>query len=229
MSPGRAWVLQPSGKRLDLLHPTPGSWTDRDLAIGLSRTYRWGGHSRWPLPLSVAQHSLLVLALWRRSDGDSTGDARRELLHDAEEGLLAFDPVSPLKPHLGSEFHAVVTRLRAALDARYRLDPWTPKSRARHKRADQLAAASEAVHVTGWSPRDIRETLGIGAAPVAVDPLPPPHGMKPWEPWPPPLAAKLFLDTLRLLSRDDRHIRRDGTAQTRPSTLTATRSDAHVG
>ena len=52
----RAWVRLPSGKRLDLLNPTPFDWDDRDLALGLARTYRWGGHSAWPLPLSVAQH-----------------------------------------------------------------------------------------------------------------------------------------------------------------------------
>ena len=63
--PTRAWVRLLSGKRLDLLNPTPFDWDDSDLAIGLARTYRWGGHSAWALPLSVAQHSLLVLALRR--------------------------------------------------------------------------------------------------------------------------------------------------------------------
>jgi hypothetical protein len=57
----RAWVLLPSGRRLNLLAPDPDAWTDRDLAIGLSRTYRWSGYSAWSLPLSVAQHSLTVL------------------------------------------------------------------------------------------------------------------------------------------------------------------------
>ena len=62
----RAWVRLPSGRRLDLISPTPFDWTDEDLAIGLARTFRWGGHSVWPgAPLSVAQHSLAVLALRR--------------------------------------------------------------------------------------------------------------------------------------------------------------------
>jgi hypothetical protein len=61
----RAWIRLPSGRRLDLLAPTPFDWTDEDLAIGLSRTFRWGGHSTWPAPLSVAQHSLAVLLLRR--------------------------------------------------------------------------------------------------------------------------------------------------------------------
>jgi len=59
----RAWILLKSGRRLDLLDPHPDVWTDKDLAIGISRTYRWGGYSKWDLPLSVAQHSLAVLAL----------------------------------------------------------------------------------------------------------------------------------------------------------------------
>ena len=54
MTPDRAWVLLPSGRRLDLLTPDPAAWIDSDLATGLSRTYRWGGYSRWELPLSVA-------------------------------------------------------------------------------------------------------------------------------------------------------------------------------
>jgi len=55
-------ILLKSGRRLDLLDPQPDAWTDKDLAIGISRTYRWGGYSKWDLPLSVAQHSLAVLA-----------------------------------------------------------------------------------------------------------------------------------------------------------------------
>ena len=76
----RAWVRLPSGRRLDLLAPTPLDWTDEDLAIGLSRTFRWGGHSTWPgAPLSVAQHSLAVLALRRAKakGGLTEAEARR--------------------------------------------------------------------------------------------------------------------------------------------------------
>ena len=81
----RAFVLLKSGKRLDLLNPHPDAWTNADLATGLSRTYRWGGYSKWDLPLSVAQHSLTVLAL-REAEGPLTArEALRELLHDATE------------------------------------------------------------------------------------------------------------------------------------------------
>jgi len=92
MASQRAWVRMPSGKRLDLLNPTPFDWDDADLALGLARTYRWGGHSAWPLPLSVAQHSITVMLLQRAALGriDPLLELR-ELLHDAEEGLLGFD------------------------------------------------------------------------------------------------------------------------------------------
>ena len=69
MIPTRAWVRLISGRRINLLDPRPDAWTDSDLAIGLARTYRWGGHSIWELPLSVAQHSLLVLTLRRTLAG----------------------------------------------------------------------------------------------------------------------------------------------------------------
>ena len=115
MKPDRAWVLLPSGRRLDLLQPDADAWTDRDLAISLSRTYRWGGHSRWELPLSVAQHSLLVLVMRQKMTALqplSRAEALRELLHDAEEGFLCFDPISPLTAHLGEDFKTVSDRLR---------------------------------------------------------------------------------------------------------------------
>jgi hypothetical protein len=88
LKPDRAWVLLPSGQRLDLLTPEAGAWTDRDLAIGLSRTYRWGGHSRWDLQLSVAQHSLLVLVIRQQMNTLqhlTAAEALRELFHDADE------------------------------------------------------------------------------------------------------------------------------------------------
>jgi hypothetical protein len=75
----------------------------------------------------------------------------RELLHDAEEGLLGFDAVSPIKPFLGEGFGALSKRLEQVVFLRYRLPAWTPGRTSRHKRADRLAAASEAVHVAGWS------------------------------------------------------------------------------
>ena len=197
----RAWVRLPSGRRLDLLDPTPVDWADEDLALGLARTYRWGGHSAWPRPLSVAQHSLLVLAIRRdRSPtGLSDAAARRELLHDADEGLLGFDPISPLKPFLGSGYAALAARLTAAIARRYALEPWAVEERRAHKRADRIAAATEAVHVVGWRREELRPTLGIIERVLEADPLAAWFGGAPWEPWAAEDAAERFLAALRRL------------------------------
>ncbi|MCO6414945.1 HD family hydrolase [Siccirubricoccus sp. KC 17139] len=200
--PDRAWVRLPSGRRLDLLSPTPFDWTDEDLAIGLSRTFRWGGHSIWPgAPLSVAQHSLAVLALRRaRTRGGLTqAEALRELLHDAEEGLLGFDCISPLKPFLGTGFAALQSRLQQAVALRYALPAWTPEAKRAHKACDIALAAAEAVHVAGWTPEEVRFTLGIRAPLLQADPLAA-FGDPPWRPWPPERAAERFLAALARLT-----------------------------
>jgi hypothetical protein len=198
----RAWVRMPSGKRLDLLNPTPFDWDNADLALGLARTYRWGGHSAWPLPLSVAQHSLTVMLL-RRADakGPLAPEVElRELLHDAEEGLLGFDALSVIKPFLGDGFRALTARLEQAVFLRYGLPSWTAREHALHKKADRLAAATEAVHVAGWSREEVRSTLKITAPILNEDPLAQRYGCTAWEPWPPSLAAERFLAELARLS-----------------------------
>jgi hypothetical protein len=194
----RAWVRMPSGKRLDLLNPTPFDWDDADLALGLARTYRWGGHSAWPLPLSVAQHSITVMLLRRAASTTPLSPLfeLRELLHDAEEGLLGFDAISVIKPFLGDGFRELTKRLEHAVFLRYGLPAWTAGEHAAHKRADRLAAASEAVHVAGWSAEEVRRTLKIQSAVIADDPLAALYDCRPWEPWPPALAAERFLEQL---------------------------------
>lgn len=189
----RAFVLLKSGRRLDLLNPDPLAWTDGDLAAGLSRTMRWGGASQWAHPLSVAQHSLTVLAI-REGEGPLTaGEALRELLHDATEFMLGWDCIAPLKAHLGQPFRELEARLQAAVDTRYQLPPWTAQDYAKHKQADRLAVASEAFHVVGWSRTDMVKALGIEIHPLLDDPLPP-NGFAPWEPWPPRVAQHLFME-----------------------------------
>jgi len=202
----RAWVRMPSGKRLDLLNPTPFDWDDADLALGLARTYRWGGHSAWPLPLSVAQHSIAVMLLRRAgSPGTTPLQDLRELLHDAEEGLLGFDAISVIKPFLGEGFRALTGRLEQMVFLRYGLPAWTEKEHRLHKQADRLAAASEAVHVTGWTPEEVRRTLKIRAQVLAQDPLAAHYGCTPWEPWAPGVAAERFLLELERLKREAGH------------------------
>ena len=199
----RAFVLLKSGRRLDLLDPDPEAWTDGDLAAGLSRTMRWGGASRWARPLSVAQHSLTVLAI-REAEGPLTArEGLRELLHDATEFMLGWDCIAPLKAQLGAPFRQLEVRLEAAVEARYRLPPWSAEGYAKHKRADRLAAASEAFHVVGWSRTDMVEALGIAIPPLLDDPLPP-NGFARWEPWPPESAEHLFMARFCELSQASR-------------------------
>ena len=199
----RAFVLLKSRRRLDLLNPDPQAWTDDDLAAGLSRTMRWGGASQWGHPLSVAQHSLTVLAI-REAEGPLTAqEGLRELLHDATEFMLGWDCIAPLKAQLGEPFRQLEARLQAAIDARYQLPSWTAEAYAKHKRADRLAAASEAFHVVGWSRTDMVEALGIEIPPLLDDPLPR-NGFARWEPWPPRAAQHLFMQRFRELAHASR-------------------------
>jgi len=196
----RPYVLLPSGNVIDLAAPSPASWTDEDLAIGLSRTYRWGGHSRWSRPLTVAQHSLTVLAIRKRDEPQlSPSHCLYELLHDAEEGLLGFDCIAPLKAYLGAPFAALCTRLTTAIAERYDLPTLTEPEYRHHKRADRRAAASEARYVTSWSDRQIADTLQLAEEPLNRDPLMTfvtAGGYIEWEPWAADFAAEAWLDAL---------------------------------
>lgn len=198
----RPFVLLPSRAVIDLANPDPASWTDQDLAIGLSRTLRWGGHSAWPRPLSVAQHSLTVLAIRLADDPTiEPAEALYELLHDAEEGLLGFDCIAPLKPFLGKPFATLCQNLIAAIAMRYQLPVLSPAQHAIHKAADTLAAASEALHVVRWSPDDIRSVLQITVRPLLPDPLET-GAYAPWEPWPSEYAADRWLTCLNRYRSD---------------------------
>ena len=123
-----------------------------------------------------------------------------ELLHDAEEGLVGFDPISPLKPILGPAFQDVMDRLQRTVLRRYGVGDWAGDEYRKHKQADILAAASEAVHVAGWSHAEVRDVLGIQLAPLDRDPLVAVYGGWPWEPWPVEVAAKRFLASLSYLT-----------------------------
>jgi hypothetical protein len=84
---------------------------------------------------------------------------------------------------------------------RYGLPAWTPAEHAKHKQADRLAAASEAVHVVGWKEEEVRNTLRIRAAVLEEDPLAARFPCRPWEPWSPTVAAERFLAELDHLMR----------------------------
>ena len=151
--------------------------------------------------LSVAQHSLQVLEIARQSACTSLtlGEQLRELLHDAEEAWLGFDCVAPLKAALGAPFRLVSDRLTAAVWDRYALPNWDTGSYARHKDADEMSAASEAVHVVGWSLQEVRAVLGIEAPILQADPLADVFHCEPWKPWSADVAAERFHDALRNL------------------------------
>ena len=98
------------------------------------------------------------------------------------------------------EFNSLVRTLVEVIEHRYRLPPWTAEAYAAHKYGHRLAAASEAFHVVGWSLSEIHDYLQIQLDPVWADPVCPPEGFRPWEPWPPNLVASLFLETLKALN-----------------------------
>lgn len=196
--PRRAWIRLPSGNRLDLINPDPQSWTDQDLIARISRVYRWGGESVHSHPLSVAQHSLTVLALRRQWSATplTAAAALLELMHDAEEAFIGVDMISTLKPILGKPFRDISASLSNAVADRYNLPYWQIPDHQAHKRADCVAAATEAFHCIGWSVDEIRNVLGISHPILTEDPLATIYGCTPWEPWTPDIAALRFGDEL---------------------------------
>lgn len=100
---------------------------------------------------------------------------------------------------LGLSFRAVSSRLMAAVADRYELRAWSPAALAVHKRADSVAAASEAVHCIGWPAHEVRDVLGIVHPVLDLDPLAEIYGCRPWEPWAADVAAARFLEALESL------------------------------
>jgi hypothetical protein len=123
----------------------------------------------------------------------NAGAALRELLHDGEEGLLAFDCISPLKAVLGAPFKEVSDRLTDAIVRRYQLPAWDDMDYRLHKLADELIAASEAVHCAGWPRNEVLDVLQIKLPILEGDPLVEIYACQAWEPWPSELACQRFL------------------------------------
>src|SRR5206468_4952245 len=61
----RAWQRMLSGRRLDLLDPSPLDIEIADIAHGLARVARWNGQTSGAHIFSVAQHTLLVETVMR--------------------------------------------------------------------------------------------------------------------------------------------------------------------
>jgi uncharacterized protein len=148
----RAWQRMLSGRRLDLLDPSPLDIEIEDIAHGLARTARWNGQTKGDHIYSVAQHTLLVESLLLADNPDAPPRARlAALLHDAAEYVIG-DLISPFKAMLAPDYKAAEARILAAIHLRFGL-PAAP-SRATEtaiKRADQAAAFLEAVNLAGFS------------------------------------------------------------------------------
>jgi 5'-deoxynucleotidase YfbR-like HD superfamily hydrolase len=164
----RAWQRMLSGRRLDLLDPSPLDVEIEDIAHGLARVARWNGQTAGPHIFSVAQHSLLVEAIARHLDAGIADDERLAiLLHDAPEYVLG-DVISPFKAVIGDTYKTVEQRLLAAIRLRFGLPAEIDGSLMRlTKRADRVAAFLEATRLAGFS---WEEALKYFARPEAVPP-----------------------------------------------------------
>ncbi len=141
-----------SGRRLDLLDPTPVDIEIEDIAHGLAFVARWNGQTRGDWPYSVAEHSLLVEQIFSRLNAAAEPRWRlAALLHDAPEYVIG-DMISPVKSALGVEYGEMDTRLTAAIHRRFGLPAQLPAVIKREiKRADRVSAWIEAVQIAGFS------------------------------------------------------------------------------
>ena len=157
----RAWQRMLSGRRLDLLDPSPLDVELEDIAHGLARVARWNGQTIGPELFSVAQHSLVVEAIAGHLSPDLPDTARLTvLLHDAPEYVIG-DIISPFKAVIGDAYKAVEARLLAAIHIRFGLPPAAEIAcRRLTKRADRLAAFHEATRLAGFAREEAIRTFG---------------------------------------------------------------------
>lgn len=150
--PPRAWQRMLSGRRLDLLDPTPVDIEIEDIAHGLAFVARWNGQTQGDFAYSVAEHSLLVEALFARMYPKAPVKWRlAALLHDAPEYVIG-DMISPVKAAVGPDYGALDDRLMAAIHIRFGLPAALPKTiKAQIKRADKVSAFMEATQIAGFS------------------------------------------------------------------------------
>ena len=148
----RVWQRMLSGRRLDLIDPSPMDIEVEDIAHGLARVARWNGQTRGEHAFSVAQHSVIVEALCVHLDARLDPKARlTALLHDAPEYVIG-DMISPFKAVLGGDYKDVEARLSHAIHARFGLPAQTPASLKRLiKKADNICAWVEATQLAGVS------------------------------------------------------------------------------
>lgn len=160
--PKRAWQRMLSGRRLDLLDPSPLDIEITDIAHGLARVARWNGQTQGDHAFSVAQHSMLVEEIFSARLPDAGQEARLyALLHDAAEYVIG-DMISPFKAVMGGNYRDVEKRLEAAINIWAGLKPHPPaKLKTAIKQADRLAAYIEATQLAGFEHREAERFFGL--------------------------------------------------------------------
>ncbi|SUZ31203.1 hypothetical protein ROE7235_00939 [Roseibaca ekhonensis] len=160
-APPRAWQRMLSGRRLDLLDPTPVDIEIEDIAHGLAFVARWNGQTMGDWPYSVAEHSLLVERIFSQSTKQP--DPRWQLaalLHDAPEYVIG-DMISPVKAAVGPGYGTLDARLSAAIHIRFGLPAVLPVAIKRKiKAADKVSAWLEATQIAGFSEPEANRFFG---------------------------------------------------------------------
>ncbi len=161
MAQPRAWQRMLSGRRLNLLDPSPVDIEIEDIAHGLAFVARWNGQTTGSFPCSVAEHSILVEEIFVRIAPASPLRWRlAALLHDAAEYVIG-DMISPVKSAIGQEYPKLEKRLAAAIHLRFGLPIELPAKIERDiKRADRHAAWIEATQIAGFSISEANKVFG---------------------------------------------------------------------
>ncbi|MFN5998235.1 MAG: HD domain-containing protein [Paracoccaceae bacterium] len=161
MKQPRAWQRMLSGRRLDLLDPTPMDIEVEDIAHGLAFVARWNGQTKGDWPYSVAEHSLLVEEIFTRMNPGAAPRWRlAALLHDAPEYVIG-DMISPVKAAVGPGYGELDLRLTAAVHLRFGLPAVLPAPiKKTIKAADKVSAWLEAVRIAGFSEAEADKLFG---------------------------------------------------------------------
>jgi 5'-deoxynucleotidase YfbR-like HD superfamily hydrolase len=167
MKQPRAWQKMLSGRRLDLLDPTPVDIEIEDIAHGLSFVARWNGQTLGDYAYSVAEHSLLVERLFTRLNPRAPAKWKlAALLHDAPEYVIG-DMISPVKAAVGPDYDALDKRLTAAIHIRFGLPATIPAQiKKQIKKADKISAWMEATQIAGFSAPEADKFFGRPVANV---------------------------------------------------------------
>jgi 5'-deoxynucleotidase YfbR-like HD superfamily hydrolase len=193
----RAWQRMLSGRRLDILDPSPVDVELSDIAHGLARVARWNGQTQGDYPFSVAQHSVLVLEIFSAMAPAATPrDRLYALLHDAPEYVMG-DIISPFKAAMGGNYKEVENRLLGAVHLHFALNATAPVVLQRQiKKADKEAAYHEAVNLAGFAVDEARRFFG--------EPVLPAFELERFEqlirPWPTREAHDRFVDAVDMLA-----------------------------